>query len=924
MAQADFLFQSFNVGQVDTGKLHRIDLTKMRLAAEEQTNILPLSDGRGVFRPGLGYLATVKDSNPCRAISFIAGNQASYGLELTNGILRVLDCATDTIITRPAPLAQFGDDAFSLNNGSWTLAATAGQTSTINAVDIDGASSRLILQARAHGAEASASQSIAVTPNVTIGINTQVVRGRFRVRIGSAAGLDDLMQDQVLETGHHSLAVNPGVNVTIFVKIYSRESYSSAMENFRTAPAGVMEITTPWDADDIWLLQPTQSLDVMFLAGTNVKPMRIERKGDGAAGGFGWSVVEYKTEDGPFTPVPTAPIKLTPSATEGDITINADTSFFKSTHVGALFKIWHTGQRIDTYLAANEEYTPTFIVTGIMETNFVERQWAYTISGTWVGTLRHFRSFDGEDIEFHPFRKDNTTGNIDITANAGPVTNDDNDDNVVAWYKIGFSSYTSGEARIIITYTGGGGYGIARITRFVSATQVQAQVLLPFKGITASEDWQEGVWSDYRGFPSGAALGNGRLFWVGSDAIWGSVSDAYHSFDEEFNGDAGPIQRAIALGGRNEARWIMTLSQLLVGCDSRIASIRASSLDEVLTPSNFDVKNSDKVPASTVTPIELKHDRGLFVADNDVSLYELNFDTGTNRYIASRFSLLNEELFASGITQLAALNFPDQRVFCTINDDDAVMVLYEPLLDIVAVIPIATREGDVIESIMGIPGTTQDRLYAIVRREVNGSTVRYWEKLALDHEARPASVCKVMDSHISGTGAHSATIAGLSHLEGETVVAWVDGAPVETSAGVRQEFVVTGGQITLPVAPTAGWCVGLPYRARYKSARLAYGDAGTSPFLNYKALARVGLLLADYARKGVKFGGQFDDANHPLTSLPELDDRGRAADLVVQGNGRDEFKMPLDGDRSTDPRLCIEINSPYPATLRAIVMVPDV
>jgi hypothetical protein len=913
----EILHHALNVGVVDDVNLHRIDLQRMRLAAEDQTNIVPNSVGRGQFRAGFEYLTGVQSNNEGRLFPFIAGNSDAYLLELTNGKMRVVDGATDELITRPSVTCTVATGDFSAD-ASWTKATTSGQTTTISG-------GQLRLTARARGGKAIAKQQVATsTPNVIHALAIDVDRGPVTFRVGSTDGGDEYVTETVLRTGTHSIAFLPTGSFWVQFSV-SGPSPLKLVNSCQIEAAGVMVLDTNWTLADIEVIKTTQSLDVMFVASMGKKQQRIERRGDGSVLGQSWSVVDYDSNDGPFTAGPTADVKLTPSACEGNITLTASEGFFKSTHVGALFKIFHNGQRIDTYLVGNESYTPTFMVTGVTEVNFEERKYSYTIAGTWVGTLRNYRSFDGEDVEFHQFRRAQTVATIDITANAS-YTNDDNDDNAITWVKIGFgaSTYTSGEAQVTITYEGGGGYGIGRITAVTNSTTAEMEVLRPFLGITASGDWQEGVWSDRQGWPNGVALHSGRLVWVGNDGVWASISDAYESYDEEFEGDAGPLLRAIALGGRNEGRWLMSLATLMVGCDARVATIRASSLDEILTPTNFDLKHIDKVPCSSVTPVELKNDRGLFVSDGDAHLYELNYLPEAARYVASKFSLLTDQLFATGITGLSTQSFPDQRVWVTCTDAPAVNILHEPLLEIVAAVPIETTSGDIVESVAVLPGVPHDRVYAIVKRTVNGSTVRYIEKQALESEAVPGDICKCVDSHVT-FGAGSATISGLSHLIGRTVVVWMDGDAVNDAGTTdTKEFTVNGsGEITLPSVPTIGGCVGVPYRGRFKSARLAYGSGGESPFLKNKTLSRVGLILGDVVRSGVKFGGEFDNADHPLTSLPELDARGTTADDVIAGVMPDEAPFALDGENGFDARLCIEFNSPKPASILAIVMAID-
>jgi hypothetical protein len=259
------------------------------------------------------------------------------------------------------------------------------------------------------------------------------------------------------------------------------------------------------------------------------------------------------------------------------------------------------------------------------------------------------------------------------------------------------------------------------------------------------------------------------------------------------------------------------------------------------------------------------------------------------------------------------------------------MVVYEPREEVVATIPTSTvdpeaDDEDIFECFAVVPNATgQDRVYAIVKRTVDGSTVRYIEKFAMDSEAKPDTVSKCMDAHVSGTGAHSATISGLDHLEGREVVAWVDGAPVNsTGTTTTERFTVSGGQITLPAAPTAGYCVGLPYRARFKSSRLGYAPEDSTAMLRNKTVTKAGFLFSDYVRSGVKFGTEFDNTNNPLRSLPTYDERGTTATDVVLGVADDESPHPVAGGIGLDTRVCIEANSPKPVTVLSFVLGEDI
>lgn len=925
MARVDVLQQAFNVGVYDRDKLHRVDITKFRLAAERQTNILADVVGKGFLRPGTQYIATL--AGAAQPVLFDAGDNA-YVLALTNLAMAVLDVSTDTMLTRPAVTSAVTNGDFSAG-ASWTLASTSGQTTTISG-------GKLNMTARAHGGKAVATQQVTCSGGnigVEHALRVVVDRGPVWFRVGSSSGGQQYVAATQLRKGTHSLAFTPTGD--FYIEFSSFDPCLKIVDSCTVEAAGVVSIPTQWPTAALPLIRRASSLDVMYCATDGYKEQRIERRNGGTTAvpiaGRSWSVCDEDRTDGPFQLTANAPVRLTPSVLEGNGTLTASAPFFQSGHVGALFRLFHEGQNLDTYIAGENQYTDAFLVTGITETNFEERKYSYTLAGTWVGTVRNRRSYDDEFGDYHDFRRAQTVATVDITANAS-YTNDDNDDNIDIWVKLGIPAglYTSGEVHITSSYPNGGGYGICRVVGFTSSTQVDIEILRPFKGTTAVDDWRQSRYDGVSGYPSAVAFDDGRLVWMGDDLIDASISDAYESFDEDFAGDAGPLSRSIALGGRNDVKWGLSLSSLMIGCNRRIANVRASSLDEVLTPDNFGLKSSGRVGAAAIDPVELADDRGLFIQASGKDLYEVTWSAEKARYVTAPFTKLTSSLFTAGITGMDIQTLPDQRIWVTNTDASAVCILFEPTEDVLgAHITISTSTAtDFFYRFCVAPGSAQDRVYAVVKRVVNGSTVYLLEKLALDTEALPATVCKVMDAHVTGTGAHSATITGLTHLEGRSVVAWVDGAPVLDSSITTpgddnaKVFTVSGGQITLPVAPTAGYCVGLAYDGQFKSARLAYGVQGYTPMLKNKGLAALGILLGDYCRSGVKYGTVKTAADFSTPwSLPTISSTtGDTATEVVSGPADDEIEMPAGSEIGLDMRVCVAFRSPKPASLLSLVL----
>ena len=83
------------------------------------------------------------------------------------------------------------------------------------------------------------------------------------------------------------------------------------------------------------------------------------------------------------------PVRLKPAATRGNTTLTADSAFFRSEHVGALFRLTHDRFDATFGLGGAGEYTNPWRVSGIKETtaNFNDREFSYATTGTWVPAL---------------------------------------------------------------------------------------------------------------------------------------------------------------------------------------------------------------------------------------------------------------------------------------------------------------------------------------------------------------------------------------------------------------------------------------------------------------------------------------------------------------------------------------------------------
>jgi hypothetical protein len=901
MASVRTYLHAFNVGVHDTTALTRIDLERMRLAAETQTNFMAKATGPGFMRPGLEYLFTTTGTT--RLEDFVFGATDASNMVFTDSAMRV--AVDDALVTRVAVTASVTSGTFDASAG-WTLTATDGATATISG-------GYLNLTAAARGSTATATQTVAITEtNTEHAFRIVVERGPVLFRCGSSSGGEQYITETSLKTGTHSLAFTPtGANA--YIQLKNDDRMLRRVASITIEGAGVMSLPTPWAAADLPLMRFAQSADVVFVACEGHQPRRIERRAARS-----WSVVVYGPDDGPFTVERTRRVKLKPSVTEGNGTLTADGSFFNANHVGALFKLFNEGQVQSFTLGNDGETTDPIRVTGVYDAaaGARDRRWQYTITGTWTADIWAQRSFDDAESGYVDYRNAASGGSIAaITSNVADVVMEDADSNAIVYYRFAIkdTGYTSGSATITLNYQSGGGSGICRVVGYTSPTEVDIEVLTPFKNTTFTADWQEGEWSANRTYPSAVCLADGRLWWSGSDKLWGSVSDAFEGFDEDLEGDAGPINRSIATGGVNATQWLMSLQRLIAGTEGAVAVAKSSSLDEPITPTNLSIRNTSTTGAAPVDPAMIDT-RGLFIERSGQAVMEVVFDGSSGDYVTTQLSKLTTDLFSSGVKHLAVQRRPDTRSWMVMDDGSCVCCLYEPAQEVLAFIPIET--DGTFESVSVLPEDAQDRVYFVVARTIGGSTVRYVEKMALDSEVAPDTYCYVMDSFVrqQAVGSPSTTVSVGAHLAGETVVCWADGAPLETSRGVRATFVVDGsGNITVPTAVSEA-VAGLPYRARYKSARLAYGATGGSALLQKKHVSQIGPIMTNFTRFGVKFGADFTTMYAPPVNV------GGVAASEIQTSIADEVAYPLGGYWDTDSRVCMEVSSPYTTTIMGLVM----
>ena len=265
--------------------------------------------------------------------------------------------------------------------------------------------------------------------------------------------------------------------------------------------------------------------------------------------------------------------------------------------------------------------------------------------------------------------------------------------------------------------------------------------------------------------------------------------------------DDDRIAFRVAAREANTIRHIVPLSQLLLLTSS--AEWRVTSVNsDAITPSNISVRPQSYVGASNVQPVIINNTL-IYGAARGGHVRELAYSWQSNGFVTGDLSLRASHLFDGlDVVDMAYAKAPQPIVWFVSTSGKLLGLTYVPEQQIGAWHQHDTDGA--FESCAVVAEGGEDRLYVVVSRTVNGSTMRTVERLASRQFATQADAFFV-DCGLTYSGSPATTISGLGHLEGKTVAVLADGA-------VHRQLVVSGGAITLD-DPASVVHVGLPITA---------------------------------------------------------------------------------------------------------------
>ncbi|SDL07847.1 hypothetical protein SAMN05660337_2004 [Maridesulfovibrio ferrireducens] len=414
-------------------------------------------------------------------------------------------------------------------------------------------------------------------------------------------------------------------------------------------------------------------------------------------------------------------------------------------------------------------------------------------------------------------------------------------------------------------------------------------------------------WNSEKGFPSCVTFFEERLCFAASPAnpqtVWMSKSGAYENF-----GVSAPVvdddacTYTLSADQVNAIRWMVSSKKLIMGTSGGEWWLSGGGSADSVTPNSVMVRRETTHGSAAIPPVVVGGIM-IFLQREGKTIRELSYSFEADGYVAPDLTILAEHLTRSNtITEWAYQQSPDSIVWM-IRDDGALLGLtYQREHEVVGYHRHVT-EGK-FRSVCVIPGVSQEELWCVVTREVEGVTRSYIERMEEQFNGEDSVSAFFVDSGLSYDQDVADTVfTGLDHLEGKKVSILADGA-------VRPDVVVEKGHITL-ASPAKVVHAGLPYTSNLKTLRIEGGSMTGTAQGSMKRISHVTVRL--FQSLGLQVG--YDKDNLERAPFRTSADKVGGPPSLFDGDYEVKFNRGYD----RDGQIYIRQDQPLPLTVLALI-----
>ncbi|HEJ9371217.1 hypothetical protein [Klebsiella oxytoca] len=667
------------------------------------------------------------------------------------------------------------------------------------------------------------------------------------------------------------------------------------------ADGNALEVSSPWSSSDLtnddggFGLSMVQSGDVIYICchtGETV-PYKLTRVSNtswtlnafdisAAMGPFDninsdKSLVVYTDQFRIYSSDGAALPDGTPTTTS-TTTITANAAIFKSGHVGGLFYIESSTDAVDDD-TGHSGYIPA---------------WAASTTETFsVGVFCRSEGKYYEDMD------GTKTGTTQPT------------------WTVGAHRDGSGGDASLWRYSNGG-WGVIEITAVSSdgltATGKILSELPPSVRNTTGQTYKYafGDWSENMGYPTKVAFYKNRLVFASRGKLWFSVASDYENFTPMTDGyevqSDDSINVQIESDSTNAIRWLAPGSSLVIGTAGAEHACSPSTTNSAFGPDNIQITKESAFGSKEI-PAEDVGGETVFIQRAGRKVRSVSADYESGQYSSTDLTVIAEHITNGAIIDLAWQQEPDHVLWVVLANGSLRGLTYNKEQDV-----IGWHRHDVggeVEAVAAIPDPSggRDDLWMVVRRTINGSTVRYIEYLHAGWDASTESLSAAfyVDCGLSYSGSAVDSVSGLEHLEGQTVSILADGA-------AHPDQVVSSGSVSLEWDSTVVH-VGLPFTSKIVTLPMeAGGTSGTSQGKT-KRISKATLRLVN------TLGGKVGDEDGSYLDIIESRDY---SDLMDNPPAAFTDDRTIDWPGDYNSNACIQVVQDQPLPMTVVAIFPRV
>ena len=344
MPRVHDLQSAFSAGEITERLAARLDFAKYPAALETCENLIPLSEGGVMRRPGTRHMAEIKSSSvKGRLKRFQFSVTQSYAIEMGDSALRFF--RNQSQITVANTDAAVTNGTFTSNITDWDNRSTGGGSIAHDATNLD---LNLVPGGTAITDIGWAEQDITTTNTGQEHVIKFRVVGdpgdKIEFQVGTAASGAQTLAASEKEVGYHCVAFTPTTSPFYiqFRNIGSNANKTVSIDDVSLIDNAPLEIVSPWPEAELYDVEGPQTADVLYLFHDATPTYKLQRFGHTT-----WSLVEVAWQDGPYLDLNITTTTLTPSAVSGvAVTVTAssitginDNTGFQTNDIGRLVRI---------------------------------------------------------------------------------------------------------------------------------------------------------------------------------------------------------------------------------------------------------------------------------------------------------------------------------------------------------------------------------------------------------------------------------------------------------------------------------------------------------------------------------------------------------------------------------------------------------